>query len=379
VPRKPTSSAAAAIPETVRPAHDAIVALTDRFCRDRLNDEYAALCRRLVGELARQRPSPITRGKPEGWAAGVVRAAGRVNFLDDPAQTPHLKMAEIDRAFGVSLATAQAKARAIGDLLELSPFHPDWTLPGLMEQNPLAWLLTVNGLIVDARDAPREVQEEAFRKGLIPYVPGGGPVAPASAPGRARGRKTAPAQDVVYPIKITLLDTHPPVWRRIRVKDCTLDELHAHVQTAMGWTNSHLHHFIIGDRYYGDPELMVGDLEYEDSTQTKLSDVVPERSRKFRFLYEYDFGDSWRHEILVERREPPEEGAKYPTCVDGARACPPEDCGGPWGYEDFVAAMADPRHERHAELQEWLGEPFDPEAFDPAAATRRMHGLRLGR
>jgi hypothetical protein len=367
VPRKLRSSAA--VPDKARAAHDAVVAVTDRFCKERLNNEYAELCRRIVDTLARKRPSPLASGKPQGWAAGVVRAAGRVNFLDDPSQTPHLKMSEIDQAMGVSLATAQAKSKAVRDLIDMGPLDPEWTLPSRVADNPLAWMITVNGLVLDARDAPRPVQEEAFRKGIIPYLPGASNAGAVDEP--------APPTDDVYQFKITLLDTAPPIWRRIRVKDCTLDEMHDHIQAAMGWTNSHLHQFIVGHTYYGDPEMMGDDMENEDSTATNLSDLVPkEGKKKFRFVYEYDFGDSWRHEVTFEGRRPAEEAEQCPECVEGARACPPEDCGGPWGYEDFVAAITDPGHEQHEELTEWLGGPFDPEAFDPKAATRRMkHGL----
>jgi hypothetical protein len=188
------------------------------------------------------------------------------------------------------------------------------------------------------------------------------------------GRTTvAPAADRAYQMKITLRDIAPPVWRRIRVPDCTLDELHDHIQTAMGWTNSHLHHFKVGEQYFGDPELMQENFEefgYRDSTTTRLSDLVPTGGRKkVRFEYEYDFGDSWWHQILVEKVE---AGNATPECLAGERACPPDDCGGPWGYADFCDAVTDPRHERHEELTEWLGGPFDPEAFDPRAATRQM-------
>jgi hypothetical protein len=159
-------------PAAARAAHDRIVALTDAFCREHLDDEYAALSRKLAGVLARKRPSPLTRGKPESWASGIVRVVGWVNFLGDPSQPHHMKMTDIDRGFGVSEATGSAKATAIRSLLRLRPFDPEWTLPGLMEQNPMAWMIQVNGLIADARHLPREIQEEAFRKGLIPYLPG---------------------------------------------------------------------------------------------------------------------------------------------------------------------------------------------------------------
>src|SRR5262249_45689409 len=106
------------------------------------------------------------------WANGIVRVIGWVNFLGDPSQPHHMKMTDIDRGFGVSEATGSAKATAIRKLLRLRPFDPEWTLPSRMEQNPLAWMIQVNGLITDARHLPREIQEEAFRKGLIPYIPG---------------------------------------------------------------------------------------------------------------------------------------------------------------------------------------------------------------
>jgi hypothetical protein len=190
-----------------------------------------------------------------------------------------------------------------------------------------------------------------------------------------RGTGSNPAPERAYQFKITLLDTRPPIWRRIQVKDCTLDKLHEHIQTAMGWTNSHLHHFRIGQQLYGDPLLMqenFEEMEYEDSTGTKLSDILPRTGRRFRFEYEYDFGDGWRHEVLFEKSVEAEAGRKYPLCLEGARACPPEDVGGVWGYQEFLEALADPEHEDHDGLLEWAGGSFDPDAFDPAAATREM-------
>jgi hypothetical protein len=187
--------------------------------------------------------------------------------------------------------------------------------------------------------------------------------------------KQSKSTGTVYQIKITLKESHPPIWRRIQVKDCTLDKLHEHIQTAMGWTNSHLHHFEFGKQLYGDP-MLIGDnfedMEYEDSTTTNLSDIIPENRRKFRFDYEYDFGDSWHHEILWEGCPKEEPGKKYPRCVEGERACPPEDCGGIWGYPNFIEALKNPDHERHEELLEWIGGKFDPEVFDAVAATKAM-------
>jgi hypothetical protein len=159
------------IPQAVGPVYEEIVGITDAFCREFLDDEYGVLCRKLAGVLARKRPSPLTRGKPKSWASGIVRAVGWVNFLGDPSQPHHMKMSDIDERIGVSEATGSAKATAIRKLLKLHPLDPEWTLPSRMAKNPLAWIIQVNGLVVDARDLPREIQEEAFRKGLIPYIP----------------------------------------------------------------------------------------------------------------------------------------------------------------------------------------------------------------
>ena len=153
-------------------AFEVIVGLVDSFCREHLNEEYAVLCRRLAEALSRKRPSPIIRGKPESWACGIVRAIGHVNFLGDPAQPHHMKMSDVDEGFGVSEATGSAKSRVIRDLFQIQQLDLKWTLPNLMEQNPMAWMIQVNGLIVDARRIPREIQEEAFRMGLIPFIPG---------------------------------------------------------------------------------------------------------------------------------------------------------------------------------------------------------------
>jgi hypothetical protein len=159
------------VPALARPAYEAIVALTDAFCREHLNAEYEALCRQLAGVLARKRPSPLLSGQPATWACGIVRSIGWVNFLDDKTQQPHLKMTDIDHGFGVSVASGSAKAKAIRDLLRMRRFDPDWTLPSRMEDNPLVWLLSVNGFLMDIRHAPREAQVVAFEKGLIPYIP----------------------------------------------------------------------------------------------------------------------------------------------------------------------------------------------------------------
>ena len=159
------------IPEALRPRYDAIVRLIDTFCQQHLTEEYAESSRRLAAALCSEQPSPVTRGRPDSWACGIVYAIGSVNFLFDKSQTPHLKASELCALFGVSTATGGNKATAIRNMFEMSPLDIDWGLPNRRADNPLAWLITVNGLPMDARHAPRAIQEEALRLGLIPSLP----------------------------------------------------------------------------------------------------------------------------------------------------------------------------------------------------------------
>jgi hypothetical protein len=159
------------IPTRLRPHFDAMVRLTDAVCREHLTDEYAQLCRRLAAALCRKRPSPVTRGRTESWACGVAYAVGAVNFLFDKSQTPHLLASELCALFGVSPSTGAAKAAEIRRLFKMHQMDPAWCLPSKLDENLLAWMITVNGFPMDARYAPPEVQEEALRLGLIPYLP----------------------------------------------------------------------------------------------------------------------------------------------------------------------------------------------------------------
>ena len=166
-PKKPYK-----VPKKMRPKFDAITALTDAFCDEHLNAEYADISRRMTAALARKRPSPLDRGRVKTWACGVVYAVGRVNFLFDKSQTPHIRADELCNIFGVAKSTGGNKSKQIHDLLDIHIFDNRWTLPGKLDNSPTAWMIMVNGLIVDARNLPREIQEIAVEKGLIPYIPG---------------------------------------------------------------------------------------------------------------------------------------------------------------------------------------------------------------
>jgi hypothetical protein len=159
------------IPEAARPAYAAVADLIDAFCREHLNEEYRVMCRKLAGTLARKRPSPLLSGKPATWACGIVRTIGWVNFLDDSSRQPHLKLTAIDKAFGVAESTGQGKSKSIRTMLKIRTFDPRWTLPSGMDDNPMAWMIQINGLTLDARYLRQEIQEEAYRKGLIPHIP----------------------------------------------------------------------------------------------------------------------------------------------------------------------------------------------------------------
>jgi hypothetical protein len=148
-----------------------VIGLIDQFCKEHLNEEYAVLCRKLAEKLGRKRPSPLLHGSPNAWASGIVRAVGGVNFLHDKSQAPYLRSIDIDHHLGTSPSSGAAKLAAIRKMFKMHALDPNWTLPSRLDDNPMVWMLQVNGFMVDVRHAPREVQEIAFNKGLIPYIP----------------------------------------------------------------------------------------------------------------------------------------------------------------------------------------------------------------
>jgi hypothetical protein len=178
-----------------------------------------------------------------------------------------------------------------------------------------------------------------------------------------------------YQLKITLKHCRPPVWRRIVVPaDITLAVLHDAVQAAMGWENSHLHVFAKGRQQYGEPEPgAIFGAGPKDERKVRLNQVLTSEGDKL--LYEYDFGDSWLHEIQLDEIH---TGAPPwpPVCLAGKGACPPEDCGGVPGYYHFLDAMADRKHPEHREMRDWYGGKFDPAAFDLDEINARLQHLR---
>ncbi len=199
------------------------------------------------------------------------------------------------------------------------------------------------------------------------------PVSPKMAAHDARrtGTKKRAGTAKAFQLKVTLRDIKPPIWRRVLVDgSATLDEVHDVIQAAFGWWNSHLHEFRIGGRDYGAPDPDWDMSQVLDETRYRLDKLAAEGDK---FRYVYDFGDDWDHDVHVEKVLARSEVDEVPACIAGRRACPPEDCGGTWGYEEFLVAIADPSHERHAELVEWNGGDFDPEAFDPSEFDDNLH------
>lgn len=187
-----------------------------------------------------------------------------------------------------------------------------------------------------------------------------------------KARTTGP----ILQFKVTLLGPRPAIWRRIQVPSGTLDDLHGHLQMAMGWENCHLHQFLIGGERYDDLELLddgfEDDVECIDSKGTELANLFAKVRVPFRFRYEYDFGDGWEHEVAFEGTLAREDGARYPRCLEGARSCPPEDVGGVGAYEELLRALKNPRAKDRDELLEWVGGYFDPEGFDAERTTKAM-------
>ncbi|NJK29753.1 MAG: plasmid pRiA4b ORF-3 family protein [Acaryochloris sp. SU_5_25] len=322
---------------------DCIVAITDQFAQEHLNEEYAQMIRKAVAALCRKRPSPLSKGKEQSWACGITHAMGMVNFLHDPSQAPHMSAQELYKAFGVSASTGQAKSKQTRDLLDMMQMDPDWCLPSLMDQNPLAWLVSINGLMMDIRSAPRAVQEAALAQGIIPYIPGeamiSDPAANRSAPAPTQTPKVATGNSLYVlevfiiggPVTEDFVSKNPEISRVIEIKGSnTFQDLHRIIFKAFDREEEHLYEFQIGgagpqddnaSRYslqtpYSDPSDMDGDV-----ATTRLIDAGLAAGDAFG--YWFDFGDDWWHQINVL-----EIKAKYPKITQRVGASPPQ-------YPDF--------------------------------------------
>ncbi len=189
-------------------------------------------------------------------------------------------------------------------------------------------------------------------------------------------RTEEPSHKVVYQLKVVLQDTDPPIWRRFVVpSDITLHRLHLILQEVMGWTNSHLYRFGMKEYAEPDPENEFYELPFKNSRRAKLGQLFATKGNAF--LYEYDFGDSWIHELVIEDILEPEFGQQYLACLAGERACPPEDCGGTYGYARLLGIISNPEHEEYLDTMTWLGGQFYPALFNVEKVNRNLKTMRL--
>lgn len=160
------------VPKNMQDKYLEIINLTDAFCNENLNEEYAQFTRYVIAKLCRKRPSPLSKGKAKTWACGAVHAIGTINFLFDKSQTVYISASELYKKFDIGQSTGQSKSKIIRDLLKMHQMDYNWILPSKLEDNPMIWMLSINGMIMNIKDLPIEVQEQAFEQGMIPYVPG---------------------------------------------------------------------------------------------------------------------------------------------------------------------------------------------------------------
>lgn len=360
------------VPKAMEEKFNSIVALTDEFARQHLNEEYAHLIRQATAALCRKRPSPLEKGQAKTWAAGIAHAIGMVNFLYDSSQKPHISAGELYQWFGISASTGQAKSKLVRDTLKMRQLDPDWCLPSRVDDNPLIWMLSVNGLIMDIRQAPLGAQVEAFRRGLIPYIPGHKEESEAiarlmqaaqSSPGQrptaksktkkkgqsppTRQQGDPKALQALYVLDVALLigpitekfaKKNPQVIRTIEIRgDQTLADLHQAIFRAFDREEEHMYEFQLkgngpndpdADRYglavamdddFGEP--MTGDVD-----QTPIGTLGLEVDEPFG--YWFDFGDDWWHQVQVTAITEPQPRVKYPRITDRVGASPPQ-------YADF--------------------------------------------
>lgn len=322
-----------------------LVNLTDAFCNAHLNDEYKELCRKMAVAVC-QKGSPVLKGKPAGWAAGITYAIGRVNFLTDPSQSPHKKSEEIARGFGVSMATMQAKYRLIWEGLDLMQMDPGWSLPSRLDNNPLVWMLKVNGIIMDIRRAPRGAQVAAYEQGLIPYIPAD-VVAEVEEDAEPEGKERQPEnthRGHLYelgvslssgPVSESFVKKNRQVLRTIHILgDQTLADLHEAIFDAFDREEEHLYEFQIGGdrpmdpkaRRYGLPSPIDGlygdDKAAIDATRTTIESLGLKVEEQFD--YWFDFGDDWWHQIDVLAIHEKVPRGRYPKLVGRTGDSPPQ-------------------------------------------------------
>lgn len=344
------------VPKGMQEKFDQITAITDEFAKEHLNDEYALLIRQATAALCRKRPSPLASSKAKTWACGVAHAIGIVNFLFDSTRKPYISAKDLYAWFGVSSSTGQAKSKLVRDLLKTSQMDPNWTLPSRIDDNPMAWLVSINGMILDARSAPPEVQRKLAEAGMIPHGPedvSGESQETSSEKSPKKTSKHSAAKapptdaidrspDALYVLDVSIIDgpieddfieENPQVTRTIEIKGSqTLKALHQIIFKAFDREEEHMYEFQVGGKGPNDPdarryELAIsGEPSTENVAKTSMNDL--DLSVGEMFGYWFDLGDDWWHAIeVVDMKEKAGKG-NYPKITNRIGASPPQ-------YPDF--------------------------------------------
>jgi len=356
------------VPKAMEEKFSSIVALTDNFARQHLNDEYAQMIRQATAALCRKRPSPLEKGQAKTWACGVTHAIGMVNFLFDSSQTPHIGANDLYKEFGVAASTGQGKSKLVRDTLKIHQLDPDWCLPSLVDDNPMIWLLSVNGVIMDIRNAPLGAQVDAFRQGLIPYLPGHkekseaiatllqqvssleGPAPRKPTPTKSAKPQNQPSPEALqalYVLAVTLmsgpvtekfLKKNPVMSRTIEIRgDQTLADLHDMIFKAFNRADAHMYEFQLNGEGPNDPDAdrYVLAMVLEDNFGSppagdvaKVQIGALDLAIDEMFGYWFDFGDDWWHRVQVIATAAPKPKVKYPRITERVGASPPQ-------YADF--------------------------------------------
>ncbi|MDX2097829.1 MAG: plasmid pRiA4b ORF-3 family protein [Leptolyngbyaceae cyanobacterium bins.59] len=358
------------VPKAMEEKFNSIIELTDEFARQHLNEEYAQMIRQAAAALCRKRPSPLEKGQAKTWAAGITHAIGMVNFLFDSSQPLYISAGELYQWFGISASTGQGKSKQVRDTLKMRQFDPNWCLPSLVDRNPLIWMLSVNGLIIDIRSAPLPVQVDAFRKGMIPYIPGHKEdseafvaqitgKAPQSSPAPQPTAQTQPAKSAkgltesasarsspealkaLYVLEVALIDgpvtdefleKNPETVRTIEIRgDQTLADLHGVIFKAFDRFDNHMYEFQLKGKGPNDPDADRYGLAMDDEFgESPAGDVAKTAIGSLGlvvdelFGYWFDFGDDWWHQIRVMAIAAPKAKVKYPRITHRIGASPPQ-------------------------------------------------------
>ncbi|MCP4110909.1 MAG: plasmid pRiA4b ORF-3 family protein [Desulfobacteraceae bacterium] len=319
---------------------NAIAEITDEFSKKHLNEEYAQFIRYAIAALCRKRPSPLAKGKDKTWACGITHAIGMVNFLYDPSQVPHISAKELYKCFGVSVSTGAAKSKTVRDALKMYQLDPDWCLPSMIDNNPMAWMISVDGFTIDARHAPKDIQKQAYEKGLIPYLPGSEDdvekitIIPKKKKAVSSSKNSLYTMEIFIvggPVSEKFIKKNPVISRTIEIRgNQTLEDLHDIIFDAFDRFEPHMYEFQVGGKRPNDPEARRyvtpedsdssdADGEVSKTTIASLGLAVDEV-----FGYWFDFGDDWWHQINVISVKDKIPKGKYPKIIKEVGDSPPQ-------------------------------------------------------